>query len=347
MSNNIFIPSNGNTVNLKDLIGSESVHNTTTSLPQWLTVQDDRRAQAGGRQRGGDCKDLGDALKGLLKKEPTSTSSVGPVNLANTVSSEPKKEEKKPSSGGYRESMTSPFVGRMTAESATSPMNTNPRMGGGNFYYSSPSPTTPMGSSNQFRHVGGSQCPSKNQMSCPGNNMKELDTVTSLTNTSALEDKLKALFDEAQTGGKSRKSRKSKKSKKSKKGGSKKAKKLSGGKKKRHSKKSKKTEGGAKKGSRKKRSQSRTGDAPAEKKKRTIPAGFKAHLDFVKHIQTAMGLKGGPMLQKLGKYYKDLAKSQFPDVTDPVQLAKKAIEVFDKDHKSGKAKQKWDQISAK
>lgn len=81
------------------------------------------------------------------------------------------------------------------------------------------------------------------------------------------------------------------------------------------------------------------------RRRRSISAGYKAHLEFVKHIQLSLGLQGGIMLQRLGKYYRDLTKTQFPDITDPVQLAYRSMEVFDKDHKSGKAKKKWEEIS--
>jgi len=61
--------------------------------------------------------------------------------------------------------------------------------------------------------------------------------------------------------------------------------------------------------------------------------GMRAHLDFVKHIQNVLGVKGGPVLQILGKMYKDMAKKNGGANLDAVALAKKAKEVFDKDGK--------------
>ena len=69
--------------------------------------------------------------------------------------------------------------------------------------------------------------------------------------------------------------------------------------------------------------------------KRTEPDGLKAHRNLVKHIQNAMKLPGGPLLQTFAKTYKDKIKKNNPNM-DSVTQAKEAIKLFDADSDSSR-----------
>lgn len=79
----------------------------------------------------------------------------------------------------------------------------------------------------------------------------------------------------------------------------------------------------------------------SRKMSRELPAGMKAHLDFVAFLLKDMGVVGGPPIQVVAKMYKDIARKNSPDA-DSVELAKLARKVYEDEKKSspGKPKQR-------
>ena len=167
---------------------------------------------------------------------------------------------------------------------------------------------------------------------------------------SMLENELNGMLNEMRTnnmsGGK-RKHSVSKKSKKSKKSKMLKRSKVSKkSKKSKRSKVSKVSKKSKMAGGKSKHSKKSSKRKSKKYQSRDVPAGLRAHLDFVAKIQKELNVKGGVILAMLGKIYKDIAKKQNPNMTDSVKLAKEAEKIFSDENSSGKAMKRFKEIEA-
>jgi hypothetical protein len=66
-----------------------------------------------------------------------------------------------------------------------------------------------------------------------------------------------------------------------------------------------------------------------------------AYRGLVVHIQTAMGLKGGPKLQVFASVYNNMAKAKYPEM-DSISRSSKAKEIFDAEPEN-KRNERWAQ----